>query len=73
MATPFVSGAAALVWSAHPGLSAVDVRSRLLSGVDYIGDLGTNASMPTVTQGRLNASNALEVGSDCSRQHQCRR
>lgn len=64
MATPFVSGAAALVWSAHPGLSAVEVRSRLLSGVDYIGDLGANASMPTVTQGRLNASNALEVGSD---------
>jgi subtilisin family serine protease len=64
MATPFVSGAAALVWSANPGLSAIDVRSRLLSGVDYIGDLGTNTSMPTVTQGRLNASNALESGSD---------
>jgi serine protease len=64
MATPFVSGAAALVWSAHPGLSAADVRSRLLGGVDYIGDLGANAAKPTLTQGRLNASNALEVTED---------
>jgi subtilisin family serine protease len=66
MATPFVTGAAALVWSkaGNSALSAVDVKSRLLGSVDYIGDLGTNASMPTVTNGRLNANYALEVGSD---------
>ncbi|MGH9313607.1 MAG: S8 family serine peptidase [Vicinamibacterales bacterium] len=64
MATPFVSGAAALVWSANPGLTAAQVRSRLLGGVDYIGELGANAVKPTVTDGRLNVSSALEVGED---------
>jgi subtilisin family serine protease len=64
MATPFVSGAAALVWSANPGLAASAVKTRLLGGSDYIGDLGSNATMPTVTQGRLNVDSALEVGDD---------
>jgi PKD repeat protein len=64
MATPFVSGVAALVWSANPGIAAVAVKSRLLGGADYIGALGSNASKPTLTHGRLNASNTLEVGED---------
>ena len=54
MATPHVAGAAALVWSAFPGLTADEVKQRLLSAVDYIGDKGGNAAKPTLTNGRLN-------------------
>src|SRR5262249_35064739 len=54
MATPAVAGAAALVWSAFPNLTAAEVKARLLNSVDYIGDIGANASHPTVTNGRLN-------------------
>jgi subtilisin family serine protease len=61
-ATPHVAGAAALVWSAFPDLTAQEVKARLLSTVDPIGHIGANASYPTVTNGRLNARNALLVG-----------
>jgi subtilisin family serine protease len=61
MATPHVAGAAALVWSAHPELSVAEVKARLLAGADPIGDIGANASRPTVTSGRLNVRNALLV------------
>jgi subtilisin family serine protease len=59
MATPHVSGAAALIWSAFPNLTVADVKARLLNSTDYIGDIGGNASYPTVTNGRLNVRNAL--------------
>src|SRR5262249_23580048 len=49
MATPHVAGAAALVWSAFPDLTAQEVKARLLNGVDPIGHIGANASHPTVT------------------------
>jgi subtilisin family serine protease len=59
MATPLVAGAAALVWSASPNLTAAEVKARLLNSVDPIGQIGANANYPTVTNGRLNVRNAL--------------
>lgn len=38
-----------------------EVKARLLNSVDFIGDIGANASYPTVTNGRLNVRNALIV------------
>ncbi len=54
MATPIVSGVAALVWGKNPDFSLVDVENILLSGVDVIDvkeELGA---------GRINANKALE-------------
>jgi subtilisin family serine protease len=61
MAAPHVAGAAALVWSAFPELTAGEVKARLLNGVDPIGHIGPNSARPTVTNGRLNVRNALMV------------
>jgi hypothetical protein len=61
MATPHVAGAAALIWSAFPSLTAAQVKARLLNGVDPIAHIGANAGFPTVTNGRLNVRNALLV------------
>ncbi len=55
MAGPHVSGLAALVWSANPGLAASQVRARILDGVDRLGDL----SGKIFTAGRINAYNSL--------------
>ena len=41
-AAPQVTAAAALVWSAFPGLTAAQVKQRILSGVDPIGHIGNN-------------------------------
>ncbi|MBM3274510.1 MAG: S8 family serine peptidase [Candidatus Sericytochromatia bacterium] len=38
MATPYVSGVAALVWSKHPELTADQVRDKLLSTAEKLGD-----------------------------------
>jgi thermitase len=43
MATPFVSGAAALVWSAHPELSATQVTNLLLSTAQDLGSAGVDS------------------------------
>ncbi|MEQ9370686.1 MAG: S8 family serine peptidase [Coleofasciculus chthonoplastes F3-SA18-01] len=56
MATPHVSGVAALIWSQNPQLSASEVKNQILSTVDPISSLQGN----TVTGGRLNANNALD-------------
>ncbi|MEQ9355156.1 S8 family serine peptidase [Coleofasciculus chthonoplastes] len=56
MATPHVSGVAALIWSQNPHLSASEVKNQILSTVDPISSLQGN----TVTGGRLNANNALD-------------
>ncbi len=61
MAAPHVAGAAALVWSAFPNLSAAEVKARLLNSVDSISAIGANASYPTLTNGRLNVRYALVV------------
>ncbi|MFC1715382.1 S8 family serine peptidase [Candidatus Poribacteria bacterium] len=55
MATPHVSGVAALILSQSPGLNPVEVKDQILSSVDPIPALAGI----TVTEGRLNAANAL--------------
>jgi len=55
MATPYVSGAAALLWANNPALSMSEVKNLLLNTADPV------ASMAgiTVTGGRLNVNEAL--------------
>lgn len=55
MAAPMVSGAAALVWSKHPTLTATEVRQILLSTVDIIPSLDRRVA----SGGRLNLANAM--------------
>lgn len=57
MATPHVAGAAALVWSANPKLTAAGVKDLLLRNSDSIAD----SSRPTLTNGRLNANRAVRA------------
>jgi len=61
MATPFVSGLAALIWSKEPNLSYLDVKNRILSTVDVLPQL----SRKVKTSGRINAYRAL-LGSTCN-------
>ncbi len=56
MATPQVSGAAALVWGENPELTAAEVQDRLLITVDVLPQLHGVVS----TGGRLNVKRALE-------------
>ena len=60
MATPHVSGAAALVWSQRPNLTYNQVRETLLSTVNPTSSL----SGKTVTGGRLNVFNAIQKEND---------
>lgn len=60
MATPFVSGVAALVWARHPKLTAEEVRSRLLSTTTRIAALGGKKRTNTLGSGLLNARKALD-------------
>lgn len=55
MATPHVSGAAFLVWTMNPMLTAAQVKGILLSSADPIASLAGR----TVTGGRLNVAAAL--------------
>lgn len=55
MATPHVSGVAALILSKSPNLSVAKLRERLLSAVDKLDSLNGKVS----TGGRLNAAKAL--------------
>jgi subtilisin family serine protease len=57
MSAPFVSGAAALLLSLHPGLSPSEVRSRLLTATD---DLGTPGFDQYYGHGLLNTKKLLE-------------
>ena len=52
MATPHVTGAAALYASTHPGATAAQIKSAILSSVVPT----TSLSGKTVTGGRLNVS-----------------
>jgi len=56
MASPHVTGAAALVWSQNPTWTAQQVKDRLMQTTDPIYDL----IRKTVSNGRLNINNALE-------------
>jgi subtilisin family serine protease/subtilisin-like proprotein convertase family protein len=55
MATPHVSGVAALIWSTSPNVSVDEVKSAIVTGVDLVGSLEGK----TITGGRLNAHGAL--------------
>jgi thermitase len=60
MATPHVSGAAALLWAASPGASVSQIKSALLAGVDP----GVAFAGRTVTGGRLNVLSSLRMVAD---------
>ncbi len=57
MATPHVSGAAAIIKAQFPTTTVAQLKSRLLNSVDALASLNGI----TVTGGRLNVFNALEV------------
>jgi len=52
MAAPFVTGTAALLLSARPAATALEIRQALLAGTDNLG-------LATTSRGRLNVPNAL--------------
>lgn len=60
MATPHVSGAAALLFAHFPGITHLQVKDRLMTGVDPVDSM----TGITVTGGRLNVLNAIEAGTD---------
>jgi len=55
MATPFVSGVAALILAANPGISIDELRTRLLNSVDPLPSLKGKVT----TGGRINAAKAV--------------
>lgn len=55
MAAPYVTGAAALVYSVFPSLKAAEVKYRILSGTDPVAALAGKS----LTGGRLNAARSL--------------
>ena len=56
MASPFVAGAAAVLWSAKPSAAASVIKEAILRGVDVIA--GKNSK--TQTRGRLNLQKSLD-------------
>lgn len=57
MSSPFVAGAVALLLSLHPGLSPAEVRARLLTSTDDLGDPGVDVKYG---HGLLNTRKLLE-------------
>ena len=56
MAAPHVTGAAALIAAQFPSLTPVQIKQRILTGIDPL----TDESKSTATNGRLNVLNTLE-------------
>jgi subtilisin family serine protease len=56
MAAPFVSGLAALLWSAHPEATMAQIKRAIMASV-----LAPQAYFPVVAQGRINAPQALRA------------
>jgi subtilisin family serine protease len=56
MSAPFVSGAAALLWSAKPKATAVQIRKALLSSVD----ISPGHEFKVNSRGRINVEKALQ-------------
>lgn len=61
MATPHVSGVAALAWSLNPSASVAEIRAAILNNVDPIAALDTSGFTPVATGGRLNAHKTLQA------------
>ncbi len=59
VATPFVSGAAALLASVKPTAGYAEIRSAILAGGDPIADFATTGSTPISTGKRLNLVGAI--------------
>jgi subtilisin family serine protease len=57
MATPHVSGAAALVWAKNPSMTPVQVKELLLENTDPVSSLANR----TVSGGRLNVNKAYDA------------
>ncbi len=57
MATPMVSGVAALAWAYKPNASVADIRNAILQGVDKVSSL----SGKVASGGRLDAYNTLKL------------
>ncbi|WP_413569110.1 S8 family peptidase [Bdellovibrio sp. HCB117] len=57
MAAPMVSGAAALLWSARPTASALQIKESILQSVDVV----PGHEFKVKTQGRINVQKAFEV------------
>jgi len=55
MATPFVSGLVALVWSYYPELSHLEIKARILNSVEKLSSIEGKIA----TDGRINAHKAL--------------
>ena len=62
MATPHVSGLAALVWAANPQMTGMDVKERILNTVDVLPQLQGSVS----TSGRINVKRALDNNGNVS-------
>jgi len=58
MATPHVSGLAALIWNLYPNLNAYQIKARIMNSVDKLDSLADK----TVTGGRINLERALKIG-----------
>nr|HRO68671.1 S8 family serine peptidase [Pseudobdellovibrionaceae bacterium] len=56
MAAPFVTGAAAVLWSARPDASAAEIRQALIRSVD----ISPGHEFRVASRGRLNLRKALE-------------
>ena len=57
MATPFVAGVAGLLKAQNPNITHLEIKQILLESADYL----TDFEGKTVTEGRLNAFNALSA------------
>ncbi|MBW1742439.1 MAG: S8 family serine peptidase, partial [Deltaproteobacteria bacterium] len=57
MATPHVSGLAALIWAENPGFTYNDVKDRILDGVDVVSGL----TGLILNAGRINANNSINL------------
>ncbi len=57
MATPFVSGTAALLWSAKPNATAFQIKQAILQSVDVT----SGHEFKVSTRGRINVQKALQV------------
>ncbi len=55
MATPHIAGACALIWSVYPNYSAIEVKNKLLNGVDKLPQLEEKC----LSGGRLNLAKSL--------------